>query len=96
MILKTVFAASMNDNRRVLTGVLLNIEGKLVSIVATDGFRYAIYKAKIPVALGKKQLIISASTFKEVVHILGPTKASQITIYLPSNGSQVAMRCENV
>ena len=96
MILKTAFAASMDDSRPVLTGVLLNIDGKSVSMVATDGFRLAICKAEIPVALGKKQLNIPASTLKEVVRILGATKASQITFCLPVTGSQLAMRCENV
>jgi DNA polymerase-3 subunit beta len=96
MILKTAFAASMDDSRPVLTGVLLNIDGKSISMVATDGFRLAICKAELPVALGKKQLIIPASTLKEVVRILGATKASQITLCLPATGSQVAIRCENV
>jgi DNA polymerase-3 subunit beta len=96
MILKTAFAASMDDSRPVLTGVLLNIDGKSVSMVATDGFRLAICKAELPVALGKKRLNIPASALKEVVRILGATKASQITLCLPATGSQLAMRCENV
>ena len=96
MILKTAFAASMDDSRPVLTGVLLNIDGKSVSMVATDGFRLAICKAELAVALGKKQLIIPASTLKEVARILGAIKASQITLCLPATGSQLAIRCENV
>ena len=96
MILKTAFAASMDDSRPVLTGVLLNIDGKSASMVATDGFRLAICKAELPVALGKKQLIIPASTLKEVVRILGAIKASQIILCIPAIGSQMALRCENV
>jgi DNA polymerase III subunit beta len=96
MIRTVAFAASVDDSRPVLTGVLLQMDGKAVSMAATDGFRLALHKADLPLMLGKKQLIIPASTLKEVVRILGATKASTITLFLPSTGSQVVLRCENV
>ena len=51
---------------------------------------------EVHVSLGKKQLIIPASALKELVRILGATKATKITLFLPSTGSQVVLRCENV
>jgi len=74
----------------------MNMEGKTVSLVATDGFRLAICKAELPVTLSKKQLIIPASALKEVARILGATKANKITLFLPATASQVVLRCENV
>jgi DNA polymerase-3 subunit beta len=96
MIQKVVFAASLDDSRPVLTGVLINMDGNTLSMVATDGFRLAICKVDQSVPLGKKQMIVPASTLKEVVRILGATKASHITLFMPSTGSQVVFRCENV
>ena len=96
MIQNVAFAASVDDARPVLNGVLFNMDGKTASMVATDGFRLAIHKAELPVTLGKKQLIIPASVLKEVVRILGATKANKITLFLPSTGNQVVWRCENV
>ena len=96
MIQNVAFAASVDDSRPVLTGVLMNMDGKSLSMVATDGFRLAIYKAELPVTFPKKQVIIPASALKEVVRILGSTKSSKITLFLPPTGSQVVMRCENV
>ena len=96
MIQNVAFAASVDDSRPVLTGVLMNMDGKSASMVATDGFRLAVCKAELPVTLSKKQLIIPASALKEVVRILGATKANKITLFLPSSGSQVVLRCENV
>jgi DNA polymerase III subunit beta len=96
MIQKVAFAASMDDSRPVLTGVLFTMDGKTASMVATDGFRLATYKAALPAVFDKKQLIIPASVLKEVVRILGATKASQITMALPNTGSQAVLRCENV
>ncbi len=96
MIQKVAFAASLDDSRPVLTGVLVNMDGNTLSMVATDGFRLAICKVDQSVPLGKKQMIVPASTLKEVVRILGATKASHITLFMPSTGSQVVFRCENV
>jgi DNA polymerase-3 subunit beta len=96
MILNVAFAASVDDSRPVLTGVLINMEGKSLSMVGTDGFRLAICKVDLPVTFAKKQMIVPASTLKEVVRIIGATKASKITLSLPLTGSQVVFRCENV
>lgn len=96
MIQNVAFAASIDESRPVLTGVLLNMDGKTASMVSTDGFRLAVCKVELPMTLGKKQLIIPASVLKEVARILGATKAAKITLFLPSIGSQMVLRCENV
>jgi len=96
MIRAVAFAASVDESRPVLTGVLLQMDGKTVTMAATDGFRLALYKTEVPLELNKKQLIVPASVLKEVVRILGTTKASSITLFLPSSGSQMVLRCENV
>lgn len=96
MIRAVAFAASVDESRPVLTGVLLHMEGKTISMAATDGFRLALHKTDLSVSLEKKQVIIPASVLKEVLRILSATKASTITLYLPSAGSQAVLRLENV
>ena len=96
MIRAVAFAASVDESRPVLTGVLLQMEEKTISMAATDGFRLALYKTEVVMPLDKKQLIIPASVLKEVLRILSATKASTITLYLPSAGSQAVLRLENV
>ena len=96
MIQNVAFAASVDDVRPVLSGVLFNMDGKAASMVATDGFRLAMSRAELPLTLSKKQLIIPAVVLKEVVRILGATKAAKITLFLPTAGNQVVLRCENV
>jgi DNA polymerase-3 subunit beta len=96
MIQRVAFAASMDETRPVLTGVLMSMDGKTVSMVGTDGFRLAICKAILPEPFAKKQLIIPASALKEIVRIMNATKTARITFVLPPNGSQVVFRCENV
>lgn len=96
MIRAVAFAASVDESRPVLTGVLIQLDGKTISMAATDGFRLALHKMEVAVPLEKKPLIIPASVLKEILRILSATKASTITLYLPSAGSQVVLRLENV
>jgi len=96
MIRAVAFAASVDESRPVLTGVLLQMDGKTIAMAATDGFRLALHKTEAAISLEKKQLIVPASVLKEVLRILSATKASTITLYLPSGGSQMVLRLENV
>lgn len=96
MIQKVAFAASMDETRPVLNGVLFNLDGKSISMVGTDGFRLAIYKATLLESFASKQLIIPASTLKEALRILNAARTSRITLILPTNSNQVVLRFENV
>jgi DNA polymerase-3 subunit beta len=96
MIRAVAFAASVDESRPVLSGVLLQMDGKTIAMAATDGFRLALHKIEVAIQLENKQLIIPASVLKEVLRILSATKASVTTLYLPSGGSQVVLRLENV
>lgn len=95
MIRAVAFASSVDESRPVLTGVLLQMEGKTISMAATDGFRLALFKTEVAIPLEKKQLIIPASVLKEVLRILSATKASTVTLYLPSAGSLVVLRLDD-
>jgi len=95
MIRAVAFAASVDESRPVLTGVLLQMDGKTITMAATDGFRLALHKTEVSIPLEKKQLIIPASVLKEVLRILSATKANTITLYLPSAGSQVVLRLDD-
>ena len=96
MIQTVSFAASQDEARPVLNGALVNLDGKSITMVATDGFRLALLKADLPTSHEKKQLIIPATALKEVARILGAVKAQQVTLFIPNTGSQVILRTENV
>lgn len=96
MIQRVAFAASLDDSRPVLTGVLVTIADKSLSMVATDGYRLAIQKMNLSTPAGNRWLIFPANALREVARILVSTKASSLTLYLPNNGNQVVLRCDNV
>lgn len=95
MIRAVAFAASVDESRPVLTGVLLQMDGKTIAMAATDGFRLALYRKEVAIPLEKKQFIIPASVLKEILRILSATKASAVTLYLPSVGSQAVLHLDD-
>jgi DNA polymerase-3 subunit beta len=96
MIQSVAFAASVDESRPVLAGVLLMLDDQTLAMAATDGFRLAVRKTELPARVGKKQVIVPAAALKELSRILGSTKCARVTLFLPPSGSQVVLRCENV
>lgn len=62
------FAAAVDEGRPVLTGILTQIEGKLLTFVATDGFRLAFKKMPLA-AQGDFRALIPKRTLEEVVRL---------------------------
>jgi DNA polymerase-3 subunit beta len=95
MIQQVVFATSKDDARPVLTGVLLTVEGKTITMVAADGFRLSIRKAQ----LGAKpeqnmRAIIPARALSEVARIAADDK-EPVTMMLPAGRGQVIFSMKN-
>ena len=96
MIQATAFAASNDEVRPLLTGVLLSLERDQLIMAATDGFRLAVKKAALPVSVDKKQVVVPASALKEILRILSATKPGQVRLFVPPAGSQMVLRAQNV
>lgn len=62
------FAASFDEGRPVLTGVLIKVGKKQTELVATDGYRLAKKNLKVE-ASGELEVIIPARTLQEVARI---------------------------
>ncbi len=72
MLNLTDFAASKDDSRYVLNGILLSVKGDLLTLVATDGRRLAMIEKKLPQkTLLDREGIIPIKTTQEVKKILG-------------------------
>lgn len=74
---QVVFAASSDEGRPVLTGVLLKKEGKGISLVATDGYRLSIKKVAKASSLLKEDLLIPAKTLLEVARVSQETRSDE-------------------
>lgn len=84
MLLKTVYAASDDESRLILNGVLMSVKGQKIIIVATDGRRLALVEKEAEIAADQKvDFVIPAKTINEIIKILGDE--GQIKISLTKN-----------
>ncbi len=70
MISKTIFAVAITDNNPILTGCLLEIEKTGLTMVALDGYRMAIRRAKMENDFEEKKMIIPEKSLSELSRIL--------------------------
>lgn len=72
MFFRTAFAVSREDNRFVLTGVFLSIEGGMATLVGTDGKRLSRYQKTIQIDPSfKGGYIIPLKAVEEILKNLG-------------------------
>lgn len=94
MIAQVAFAASSDDARPVLTGVLLEINDGQLSMAAADGFRLSLRSSHLPSpGLGPLKAIIPGRALSELARIMGDDEA--VAMSLPPNRGQVIFRTEN-
>ena len=87
MISQVSFAASLDDARPVLTGVLLEIEDGEMTFAAADGFRLSVRKAHLPSpATGPVKAIIPAKALSELARILGEDDKTVAMLFPPIAG----------
>lgn len=83
---ETVFAASTNTSRPVLSGVLLYSVGGVVKLVATDSYRLAEKSVKPVKALGEDvYCIVPARTMVELSKIVSKASDKEVKINVSKN-----------
>lgn len=96
MIQQVAFAASGDDARPILTGVLLTVEGEKLTLAAADGFRLSVRKAILsaPVA-GSISVIVPARALVELARIASDSE-QLVTMIMPPGRGQVVFRLADV
>ena len=93
MIQKTEFAIAQDDMREVLTGCLLEIGGGDVSMVALDGYRLALRRAKCSDVLEKFSAIIPGRAVGEIGKLLSDSEDA--FAQLSFGGNKLHIRLDN-
>ena len=75
LIRKTVFAASIDEKKGVLTGALMNFENSNLEMVALDGFRMAVANKPIKADI-MKRVIVPARILFEINKIISEDEGS--------------------
>lgn len=72
LVRKTLFAASTDEGRVILTGCLLTWDGQMATMVATDTHRLAVKRAPVTGQFSKPvSVIIPARALQELLRVLG-------------------------
>ena len=96
MIQQVAFAASNDDARPVLQGVMLTMENETITMAATDGFRISVRKASLPQPIAQKTAaIIPARALNELARIAQDGSQIMTMIIQPSRG-QVLFHMKDV
>ena len=75
IIKKTVFAASIDEKKGILTGCLMNFEPDSLEMVTLDGFRMAVSRKDAVTGISKK-LIVPARILSEITKIIADDEGS--------------------
>ena len=85
VVRQTIFSISDNDNNKLMTGELFEINGNQLRVVSLDGHRISIRKIELKEEYEPKKVIVPGKTFNEVSKILSGGADSLINIYFTSN-----------
>jgi DNA polymerase-3 subunit beta len=94
---QTVIAASSDDGRPIYTGVLTEISGSEVTMVATDGHRLAIRVAQASEGgrpIERLGVIIPARALSELSRLLKPVASSPASVSLTVGASRAQVKFE--
>ncbi len=95
MINQTAFAAAREQNRPILTGVYLQLEGPTMTMAAADGYRLAVRTAEIGASFDERQdMVVPARTMSEVARIVEDDQ--EVGIALPAQRNSVTFFAPNV
>lgn len=96
MIHQVVFAASTDEARPILTGVLLAIQGNKISLEAADGFRLSVRKDSLSEPVSRPiKAVVPARALSELARIAGDGD-QPLTMVVPPGRGQVIFRMKDI
>jgi DNA polymerase-3 subunit beta len=95
MIHQVVFAASSDEARPILTGVLVKVNDNKVIMAAADGFRLSVRKAELSSSVAQAvKAVIPGRALSELARVAGDGDKT-LTMILPPGRGQVIFRMQD-
>ncbi len=96
MIDQVVFAAAKEDNRPILTGILMRFEGDVLTLASADGYRLSVRTTELEFNAGDREpLIVPSRTLQELSRIISD-EDEEVLIGLPDGRGQVMFGLRSV
>lgn len=80
VVRQTIFSISDNDNNKLMTGELFEINGNQMRVVSLDGHRISVRKIELREEYAPKKVVVPGKTLNEVSKILPGGADSFVTI----------------
>ncbi len=84
VVRQTIFSISDNDNNKLMTGELFDINGNELKVVSLDGHRISIRKIELKNDYEPKKVVVPGKTLNEMSKILPGNADSDVTISFTS------------
>ena len=84
IVRQTIFSISDNDNNKLMTGELFEINGDELKVVSLDGHRISIRKIHLKESYSPKKVVVPGKTLNEVSKILPGGTENDVTIFFTS------------
>lgn len=81
VVRQTIFSIADNENNKLMTGELFEIENDTLKVVSLDGHRISIRKISLKNSYAKKKVVVPGKTLSEVSKILSGDMDKDVSIF---------------
>ena len=81
VIRQTIFSISDNDNNKLMSGELFEINGEEMRVISLDGHRISIRKIHLKNSYPSQKVVVPGKTLNEISKILGGDADKDVTIF---------------
>lgn len=85
VIRQTIFSISANDNNKMMTGELFEINENVLRVISLDGHRIAIRKIELKDSYPAKKIVVPGKTLVEISKILSGETEDEVRIFFTDN-----------
>ena len=81
VIRQTIFSVADNDNNKLMTGELFEINDDRLKVVSLDGHRISIRNIELRQSYGRKKVVVPGKTLNEISKILSGEVEKEVNIF---------------
>lgn len=85
VVRQTIFSIAANENNKLMTGELFQIQGDCLRVVSLDGHRISIRKIELKESYPECKVVVPGKTLNEVSKILSGEVEDQVHIFFTEN-----------
>lgn len=85
VIRQTIFSIAQNENNRMMTGELFEINQNMLKVVSLDGHRISIRKIELKESYENRKVVVPGKTLIEISKILSGETEDMVNIYFTKN-----------